>query len=302
MPYSGKKESLEGVLDQLLEAIYIVDKDRKILFWNDMAEKITGFSSTEIIGSSCKDDILVHVDDRGNKLCTGLCPLAKTMMDGQQRSVLIFLHHKKGHRLPVHVKTTPFYDEEGRIIGGIEMFNTSVHSDEEQKRIQELERLAYLDELTGIPNRRYFITTLQRKLVEWEHFGSRSAVFMADIDHFKHFNDTYGHEIGDHVLKMVAATLTKSLRGDDICCRWGGEEFTGIIQTGKNEDLREILERVRLLIENSYFIEDGNRISVTLSFGGTVVQRTDREESWIKRADRLMYTSKDEGRNRITIG
>ncbi|HQC36667.1 MAG TPA: diguanylate cyclase [Thermotogota bacterium] len=295
------KDHYQLLLDHLLEAVYIVDRSRRICYWNQMAEKLSGFSKEEVVGHSCQEDILVHVNGQGQHLCLGLCPLAKTMEDGQQRSSLIFMHHKDGYRLPVHVKTVPLYGENGEIVGGMELFNVSVPIDESLKRTQELERLSYLDELIRIPNRRYFITTLQRKLVEWEHFGARSAVFIADIDGFNDFNNRYGQQAGDQVLKMVAMTMIKSMRGDDLCCRWSGEEFVGIVQTGKSEALKEILERIRMLVENSYIIDGENRLQVTLSFGGTVVRRSDREESWIKRAESLLQESKRKGCNQITV-
>lgn len=291
----------QNVLNHLLEGVYVVDRHRKILYWNHMAEMISGYSASEVVGHSCMDDILVHVDRDGNHLCTGLCPLAKTILDAQPRSNTIFLHHRLGHRVEVKVRTLPFYDEKGAIVGGLEVFSEVKEVDDLQRKVEEYEKMAFLDELTQIPNRRFFVNTLKRKLVEWEHFGTKSAVFMADIDHFKKFNDTYGHDLGDQVLKMVAATLFQHLRGEDLICRWGGEEFIGVVSLSDEWLLKEVLERLRMLVENSFLKVGGEKLEVTVSIGGSIVQSGDDEESWVKRADVKMYESKENGRNRVTI-
>ena len=123
-----------------------------------------------------------------------------------------------------------------------------------------------------------------------------------DIDHFKRLNDTYGHEAGDKVLKTVAQTLKAAIRPYDLVGRWGGEEFLGVIRNAETATLEEIGNRLRLLVDKSSVQFKDERLSVTISVGGTLVAKGDNRETVVARADRLMYRSKQDGRNRLTIG
>jgi diguanylate cyclase (GGDEF)-like protein len=124
-----------------------------------------------------------------------------------------------------------------------------------------------------------------------------------DVDHFKQFNDTYGHSIGDQVLCMVAQTMRHALRATDTIGRWGGEEFIAILHDVQSEnDLRAAAEKVRALAQYSRLDVAGQGLTVTVSIGGTLLLPEDTPESFIGRADKLMYRSKQAGRNRVTIG
>jgi diguanylate cyclase (GGDEF)-like protein len=124
-----------------------------------------------------------------------------------------------------------------------------------------------------------------------------------DVDHFKQFNDNYGHNTGDLVLRMVAQTLRYAVRATDTTGRWGGEEFIAILHDFQDErDLERAAEKVRALVERSRLDVDGQGLTVTVSVGGTLLQAEDTSESLVGRADELMYRSKQAGRNRVTIG
>jgi two-component system cell cycle response regulator len=116
------KIDYKDLVDNMCDGLYLVDRDIKISFWNNAAERITGFMAQEVIGSHCFDNILIHVDDKGHKLCQGGCPLATTMEDGGPREAEVYLHHKDGHRVPVSVRSTPWRNATGEVIGGIEIF------------------------------------------------------------------------------------------------------------------------------------------------------------------------------------
>ena len=105
------------ILDNLFDGVYFVDRDRVITYWNKGAEKITGYDAGQVMGRSCRDNILNHVTANGVQLCLTNCPLASTMEDGKQREAEVYLHHADGHRLPVTVRASPIYDEQGNIIG-----------------------------------------------------------------------------------------------------------------------------------------------------------------------------------------
>jgi diguanylate cyclase (GGDEF)-like protein len=128
------------------------------------------------------------------------------------------------------------------------------------------------------------------------------GVLFMDIDHFKRFNDTYGHTVGDNVLTFIASTIVSNSRPFDLYGRWGGEEFIGIIRDITLQDLEGLGNKLRLLVESSYIIHDSRKLHITLSIGATLIHDVDTIESLIKRADTLLYKSKTAGRNRLTAG
>jgi diguanylate cyclase (GGDEF)-like protein/PAS domain S-box-containing protein len=291
----------ETLLDNLYDGVYFVDRERRITFWNKAAERITGFTKGEVLGKCCADNLLRHVDNRGNSLCQGACPLSHSLHDGQFRSASVFLHHKNGHRLPVAVGIAPITDTEQKIIGAVEIFRDNSATVAAMEHLKELEDLVYLDGLTKIANRAYLETFIVSKFNELQRLGWSFGVIFVDVDQFKPVNDTFGHQAGDLVLKMVAQTLLKNCRSFDLVGRWGGEEFLCVISKLKDEDeIIVIAERLRALVESSWVTLPDCSLHVTISLGVTLARLPDTPETLIHRADGLMYRSKVAGANRLT--
>lgn len=287
---------IKAFIENIYDGLYIVDRHRQITYWNKSAERITGFTAAEVTGSHCYDEILIHVDGKGNTLCRGMCPLAATIKDGTPREAEVYLQHKDGHRVPVWIRVTPQRDQYGDITGGIELFSDLSHREAMRLKMEELEKFAFLDNLTQLANRHYLDIELEARFAEMKRYGLVFGILMMDIDHFKRFNDTYGHDAGDAVLKTVAKTMMDNARPFDIFGRWGGEEFIGII---RNVDISELIkagERIRVLIQNSRVQIDKGPLNVTASIGATIAG-SDTIQSLIQRADRLLYISKEKGRN-----
>jgi diguanylate cyclase (GGDEF)-like protein/PAS domain S-box-containing protein len=288
------------LLDSLYDGVYFVDKDRRITYWNKGAERITGFAAGEVVGKHCFDNVLMHTDKEGKGLCNGICPLADTICDNKDRNADIYLQHKDGYRVRVNVRVTPMHDNAGAVIGGVEIFTEHTPTAVALERLAELERLAYLDSLTGLANRRYAEITLHARIDELERYGWLFGVIFIDIDEFKAVNDRYGHELGDEVLTMVAKTLQNSVRSFDVVSRWGGEEYVAVIANVEGEELLATANRCRALVEGSR-IPAVPSLRVTISLGATLASKDDTVETIIKRADRLMYRSKKAGRNCVTV-
>lgn len=291
----------KDIIDNLYDGLYFVDRDRIITYWNKGAERITGYSASETVGRSCRDNLLNHVTANGVQLCLNHCPLAAVMEDGHEREAEVFLHHANGHRMPVIVRATAMRDRTGKIIGAIESFSTSLLSSSREMR--ELRQIAITDPVTGIGNRRHLEGRLSAAIAEYETNATVSGLLFMDVDYFKQFNDLHGHNTGDKVLRMVARTLRHSLRASDTLGRWGGEEFIAILQGLTDEAaLRVAAEKVQNLVQYSRLDIGGKSHSVTISVGGTLLLAGDTAESFVGRADRLMYESKRAGRNCVTIG
>lgn len=291
---------LKTILENLYDGVYFVDCDRKILYWNKGAENITGYTSSEVIGKQCSDNIS-QVNDNGVQLCMTTCPLAKTVADSMPREINLYIRHKKGHRVPVLARTTTLHDSQGQIVGAIEIFSDNSPRLAITHRIKELEKMALLDPLTELANRRYIESNMQIKLSEMRRYSRPFGILFMDIDHFKKVNDLHGHDIGDKVLVMVANTFVKNVRGSDIIGRWGGKEFLAIIPNVNEEQLYLTANKLRVLVEQSGFSVDSGIVQVTVSIGAALVQPKDTIETLLERADKLLYYSKINGRNRVSI-
>lgn len=288
------------LLDDLFEGVYFVDTDRRIVYWNKAAERITGYRSDEVVGRRCAEGILCHVDENGRRLCGAACPLAATMKDRERRTVHIYLHHAQGHRVPVRVASTPVQDPSGKIIGAVESFVEDSEWRGAEERMAELERFAFLDTLTELPNRRYLERTLDAKLEERNRYGWPCGVMLIDVDHFKSVNDKHGHDIGDSVLRMVARTLQRAVRGSDLAGRWGGEEFLVIVSNATTDTTAGVAERIRALVAASHLSAPAS-ISVTVSVGAAVVNGGESAAQLVRRADEALYQAKQGGRNMVCV-
>lgn len=294
-------EFYKKMLENLYDGVYFVDTKRRITFWNKGAERISGFSSKEVMGSHCYNNILNHVDKEGNHLCKGGCPLHATILDGAERENEVFLQHKKGHRVPVFVRTIPIYEEKV-IIGAVEIFVDNSERLEIIHNMKKLEELAMTDELTHLPNRRYSRAFITSKLNDLRELGIPFGLAFFDIDNFKNVNDTYGHDVGDDVLKLLAKTTVNTMRKSDLVARWGGEEFLAIFLGIDDLELGIVTEKLRFLIEHSGIrLNKEDTLRITVSIGATMAKMVDDVDSLVDRADGLMYQSKINGKNRISI-
>lgn len=289
------------LLDGLHDGVYFTDRRRRIIYWNRAAERITGYAAGDVVGSSCKDNILVHVDELGCCLCHDKCPMMATIEDGEIRHATAYLHHKDGHRVRVLVRTSPILDKHGQVIGAVEIFSEHANVGADSDEIARLHRMAYLDSLTEVANRRYATQMLESRHAEMQRHGWRYGILLGDIDHFKQFNDKYGHDVGDRVLRMVARTMVNAARPYDLISRWGGEEFLIISTHIGRVELLALGERLREMVAGSALTVDSQPLAVRLSLGGSVAQPDDSIEQVLARADECLYESKRAGRNRVTV-
>jgi len=289
----------KNLLDNLFDGVYFVDPERRITYWNKGAEALAGFPASQVVGTHCWDNKMMHVDAAGTQLCAAGCPLAATIVDGCPREAEVFMRHQSGHRVPVSLRVSPVRNGGGEITGAVGVFSDNSAKSAAQDKIVQLEGLALLDPLTGVGNRRNVEIRLQASLAAFQRYGWAFGVLLLDVDRLKKVNDTAGHEAGDQVLRMVTRTLADSLRPEDSFGRWGGEEFVALVTNTTEDGLRAVAERCRRLVEQSVLEAGPGRIRVTVSAGGSMARAGDTAEALIERADRLMYRAKTGGRNRV---
>ncbi|MEM8850296.1 MAG: diguanylate cyclase [Pseudomonadota bacterium] len=164
-------------------------------------------------------------------------------------------------------------------------------------------RLAVIDPLTGLHNRRYGLHHLDRVAARCRAQGIRAGVILMDVDHFKQVNDTHGHPAGDRVLSKVAQVLKDSLRGEDLVARIGGEEFLAILPDAGLDQVRAVAERLRTAIAALRIpLDGGGELGVTMSLGVTMLEdRPDAAPHALASVDRALYAAKDGGRNRLNL-
>jgi two-component system cell cycle response regulator len=168
--------------------------------------------------------------------------------------------------------------------------------------LEELERSATTDALTGLMNRRAFLARMVSELSRSARHGYPLAVALFDVDHFKRINDGHGHAAGDRVLTALGGLLAERLRASDLAARWGGEEIVVAFASTDAEGGRLAAERLRAAVQ-ALVVSDGagGTIPVTVSVGVAGLRPHDTFESLVEHADRAMYASKDGGRNRVTL-
>lgn len=299
MTYST--EFYKTLLDNLYDGVYFVDLKRRITYWNQGAERLTGYPPKDVVGKSCSDNILNHCTEDGCELCISACPLVHTMNTGQLREAEVFLRHADGHRVPVLVRVSPIFNELQQIIGAVEIFSNNTRAWRARRKIDVLEQKVFLDPLTQLGNRRYLEIHFPSALADASGETTHQGLLLMDIDHFKRVNDQHGHNIGDRALKMVADTLRSNLRDSDIVVRWGGEEFVVLLRDVVAAETKAVAEKLRALIERSHLTIGESLLRVTVSVGATLLRPDDTLESAIQRADTLMYQSKSGGRNRVSF-
>jgi diguanylate cyclase (GGDEF)-like protein/PAS domain S-box-containing protein len=231
--------------------------------------------------------------------CTGMtepCPIHEVLLTGKAVSVRHKHYNHRGKLLYIDVRSTPLFDPTGKSIVQIVESHRDVTSTVIMEK--ELQHLANTDRLTQVYNRLKFDDELKSQ-IEWAR-STRNALglIMFDLDHFKQVNDTFGHDIGDLVLRNTVELVQMHIRKSDTLARWGGEEFMIITPLTDCLELKTIAESLRSKIEEQTHERAGQ---VTASFGGSILRAEDSFTNLIKRVDAALYQSKQQGRNRCTI-
>ena len=169
-----------------------------------------------------------------------------------------------------------------------------------RSKLDDVRKESLTDPLTGIANRKAFDTDLKDAIGKAKESGDPVSLLMCDIDHFKAFNDRWGHTTGDQVLRLVAECLSENVKGRDTAARYGGEEFAVVLRNTALADAVKLANQIRLLVERKKLVKKstGDILgSISISIGVAELVPTDSEVHFIRRADACLYAAKDAGRN-----
>nr|WP_243846400.1 GGDEF domain-containing protein [Rhizomicrobium palustre] len=184
-----------------------------------------------------------------------------------------------------------------------ELQRSSAQVNELKNQLDTVRKESRLDPLTGLANRKAFDIELQAAIDDARETNTSVALMMCDIDHFKRFNDTWGHQTGDQVLRLVSGCLSENVKGRDTAARYGGEEFAVILRRTELTGAIKLASQIRSNVENKKLVKrsTGDILgTITISIGVAELGQNDTAEKLVQRADQCLYKAKNSGRNRVT--
>lgn len=320
-PSSAIPDRVRTAFDTLAEGVLILDKEGRAVLANRAFRSLHPQAQEEITGKAVVEmEWLVG----GFHVSPDEFPWARAMASRTNIGDETLEINRPGEEEPIRtiVGCSPILDGHGRLRGCLVSFSdvtmlhrindqllitlTDLESSKEEIRRQneELHRLATRDPMTGCLNRRAFFGSADPLYAQLKEQGEEVCCIMSDIDHFKSFNDRYGHAVGDQVIKSVAKCLGSELREVDMLCRYGGEEFCIMLPGSTPEQALDVAERLRLAIELNAgaAVRDIPGIRITSSFGVASIRLGAKDPAeLIDQADNALYQSKQNGRNRVSL-
>ena len=292
------------------DVVSLLDADGRVVYVSPSCERVLGFLPEEMQRMS--PFAIVHPED-----VERLQRHFNQLLNGEPvTSIQCRMLHKTGKRIWLDMMWRAVYSRDGKVARMQVSSRDITDSKQYEKRLEEtqkklrvnqerladantrLEALAAMDGLTGVKNRRAFDDRLVEEVARARRYGSELSLVLLDVDHFKSYNDTFGHPRGDEVLRQVGRLLVRTMRDTDFAARYGGEEFAIILSRTDREGAQQLAERLRRAIESATWDDR----PITASVGvATFGRDADSPERLIELADRALYRSKEDGRNRVTM-
>ena len=285
------------MVETAYDGIISIDQDQNIKMLNDSARDIFGIGSEKVLGDNLSRFIPKQFREAHGQYVNSFRKSPVNVRPMQARTPVRALR-SDGSEIDIEVTISKI-----KVRNEIEM-TAVVHDISERTRlIEQLQKAATHDSLTGIFNRRHGAAILNTEIQRCGRFGHALSVAMIDLDHFKEVNATYGHAYGDLVLNSVVETIMKTLRDADTLCRWGGEEFLVVLPETTVNNALLWAERARNEIESKAIMFSGAQaVSITASFGLASLSGDDATaDELLKRADDALYRVKNSGRNQVII-
>ncbi|WP_294955166.1 diguanylate cyclase [Sulfurovum sp.] len=286
-------EMSSAVFEHTMDGVLITNADNRIMHVNAAFSDITGYQPEEVVGKDPKFlKSGTHDKHFYQQMWTQL-----TQKGNWQGEIT---NRKKNGEIYIEwLSVNAIHNDNGEIENFIGIFSDVTH---QHKDAQHNAYLATHDPLTGVSNRVLLHDRLEHAIEHAKRFDKCFAVIFCDLDNFKPINDTYGHSVGDEVLKYIAGIMKSILRKDDTLCRYGGDEFVILIEELKGfESLETVLSKIRTLSNQSFSI-NGIELTVGISIGAAIYPNDAQSpEAILSAADQAMYNAKKQGKNTIAF-
>ena len=291
-PSRGRWTDLMRALDDIPFGSYLLRPDHTVLYWNREAETLLGYTREEVLGRRCVDLSIGCSFVTGGFIQRGNCPAVVAYTTGRPQTMQMFMRCKDGKNLLIRNTLIPLRGESGEITELLSLFLPAVDGPCDQSLVRDIYEVATRDPLTCLPGRRYMESCIEEELERFKRTGHPFAVLFADANNFHDVNNTYGHTAGDALLRIIGLDLRKYGRRADRFCRWGGDEFVGLLQLRDPSEIEQAAKRFQKLSRREEIDVDGVQISCQAAIGITVARKDDDVKSLITRADRYMYLAK----------
>jgi len=301
MPGLGSQEIYRAVLDALPVAVCAVDREGKVILWNEGAERVTGYLRQDVLGRKCTEIFLEHADAENKPLEGNEFPLLETMRSGSCLTVRASLRRKSGQSVGIHLRTVPLRGDDGRMQGAAELFEEVVTRTPNERRHNKLAALGCLDQPTGVLNRSMIQAHLQEALSLYKVYPVPFSAMCVSIDGLPKIRERFGQAAVDATLRVVAQTLESAVRPTDFVGRWLEQEFLVILTECNEGDLSKVGERLRKIVHHSQVTWWGDAWSVTISMGATPAHDQDTVGSVVSRAEEGMRKSIESGGDQIAV-
>jgi diguanylate cyclase (GGDEF)-like protein/PAS domain S-box-containing protein len=284
MPAFQDPDTYRDILDGLQIGISVLDLQKKILFWSDGAEQITGYARIDVLGHSCADNILLHCNQSSCEMCTGKCPLATAFHDAKPVEAMSFVHHKSGHWIPVHTWAIPLRNKHGLIIGIIQTFeDESAVATPEPNGHSSKER-RWLDDITGLPSQTMMLSHLHATLRTFTARQIPFSIVCIDAHELSRFRARYGQEAAKSMLQVLARALRNTVWPTDFVGRWSETRFLVILSGCGESALQAVCDRMLKMTASATIEWWGEELSVAVSIGRTAAAAGDTLDSLLQRA------------------
>ena len=290
-----------SLLENLYEGLWYVDKENRIKYWNKGAEKITGYSRSEVFNQKCSEELLCPIDAEGRKYYGDSSFFAITLANGTTKQYELLITHKDGHKIPVSIRVAPMYDSNDNIVGATQLFTDNKEKLEYLVSNSKEYRDSFFDTITNLPNQANLEISINYKLSEFRRYNRPFGILLFEIDDHDKLSKIYGDEFDIKVLTKISKLMSQDLRPFDIGGRWSESEFAIILINVRNDSAKIIGDRFKTLVENTDFTIGKGKIEITLSIGGIIATSKDSSKLLIEKLRSTVKKCKHIGGNQFQI-